>query len=266
MNRERIRNIIYNIFYNMTFEEKFTFHERNALDKAIDIMANYEITKAELINDVYNKCCILMYNIKSINLSTISEADLTKIISDYEIESASLIDEFNNCIEKAIIRYKSITHDVCEIQHKLNIQMTMYVTTAKEDKLVSKRMLVFNGIINGICSSLDKAYDTEYNLLIEIEKELQKLKNYTTITYDKKSIDLINESNKNARQQMLKIFNYKDMIKLAKEHNYREVRYHGDHLILLHNETNKMVVIPAHNLGYGLMIKIQKQIKDNKYA
>ena len=39
-----------------------------------------------------------------------------------------------------------------------------------------------------------------------------------------------------------------------------------DHIILTHEISERIVVIPTHELGYGLMIEIQKQIKTNKAA
>lgn len=61
-----------------------------------------------------------------------------------------------------------------------------------------------------------------------------------------------------------KIYDYKDMIRLAEENGFMYVRTSGDHLIYRNYNTCKMTVIPAHRLGYGLMKKIQKQILNNK--
>ncbi|NRT71132.1 type II toxin-antitoxin system HicA family toxin [Clostridium beijerinckii] len=51
------------------------------------------------------------------------------------------------------------------------------------------------------------------------------------------------------------------MIDLAEKNEYKQVRQSGDHIIMQHNKT---VPIPAHELKYGLMIQIQKQIHANK--
>lgn len=62
----------------------------------------------------------------------------------------------------------------------------------------------------------------------------------------------------------INIYDYKDMIKLAEENNYTYDRSNGDHLIYKNDNSYRIVVIPAHRLGYGLMKKIQKQILSNK--
>ena len=54
------------------------------------------------------------------------------------------------------------------------------------------------------------------------------------------------------------------MINLAEKHEYKQVRQSGDHIIMQHKKTNKIVPIPAHELKYGLMLQIQKQIETNK--
>ena len=53
------------------------------------------------------------------------------------------------------------------------------------------------------------------------------------------------------------------MSRLAEDNNYIYKRSKGDHRIYEHSDTNKIVVIPAHSLGLGLSVRIQKQIFDN---
>ena len=67
----------------------------------------------------------------------------------------------------------------------------------------------------------------------------------------------------NATYEIRKIYNYEDMAKLAEEHDYLYKRSNGDHRIYEHSVTNKIIVIPAHTLGRGLSVKIQKQIFKN---
>ena len=80
----------------------------------------------------------------------------------------------------------------------------------------------------------------------------------------KKIMKELKENKKN--NQYKKIFDYKEMVDLARENGYVEDRYNGDHLIMVHSNTNKIVVIPQHKLKYGIMVQIQKQVKANKAA
>ena len=53
------------------------------------------------------------------------------------------------------------------------------------------------------------------------------------------------------------------MGRLAISNGYEYKRSNGSHDVYEHTKTNKIIVIPAHSLGLGLSIKIQKQIFNN---
>lgn len=264
MNRNKISLLIERLLKIMTFEEKLSMYEKETLDSTFDIMAEYEIAKANLLNDAYNKCCILLYNLRNIDLMGNSALDLASIINNYIIEFNEIGKEFNKCIDDIIIKYKSIDSDVNNIQIKLFNQMSLYVKCKRDYQLLAARMVKFNRTTNNIYNTLDKSCKYEYSILKEIKSEIESLQKYTDDKYVKEYAAPIIESNKTERKNLTKIFDYKEMVRLAQENNYRQIRCNGDHLIMIHNESNKIVVIPAHELGYGLMIKIQRQIEDNK--
>ena len=56
------------------------------------------------------------------------------------------------------------------------------------------------------------------------------------------------------------------MIDLAEKNEYKQIRQTGEHIIMQHKKSNKIVPIPAHELKYGLMLQIQKQIEVNKIS
>jgi predicted RNA binding protein YcfA (HicA-like mRNA interferase family) len=60
------------------------------------------------------------------------------------------------------------------------------------------------------------------------------------------------------------IESHKEMNKLAMANGYQFKSMNGDHAKYEHEITKKCVIIPQHNLGVGLSIKLQKQIDDNK--
>ncbi|MGL4773234.1 MAG: type II toxin-antitoxin system HicA family toxin [Clostridium sp.] len=60
-----------------------------------------------------------------------------------------------------------------------------------------------------------------------------------------------------------KIFNYKDMVKIALDNGYEYKWSNGSHNIYEHSKSQKIVVIPSHSLGLGLSKKIMKQIQAN---
>lgn len=264
MNRNKISLLIELLLRSMSFEEKLSMYEKETLDSTFDIMAEYELAKANLLNDAYNKCCILLYNLRNIDLTGDSSLDLASIINNYIIEFNEIGKEFNKCIDDIIIKYKSIDSDVNNIQIKLFNQMSLYAKCKKDNQLLAARMIKFTKTTNSIYNTLDKSCKYEYYILKEIKSEIESLQKYTDEKYVKEYAAPIIESNKIERKNLIKIFDYKEMVRLAQENNYRQVRCTGDHLIMIHNESNKIVVIPAHELGYGLMIKIQHQIENNK--
>lgn len=71
--------------------------------------------------------------------------------------------------------------------------------------------------------------------------------------------DIINEKEKNGIKYE-KIFNYKELNKLATSNLFEYKYSNGSHQIFENKNTKKIVVIPAHEIGKGLSIKIQKQI------
>ena len=82
--------------------------------------------------------------------------------------------------------------------------------------------------------------------------------------YDDEEYELIEKLKQSQKKNYFKIFDYKEMINLAEQNEYKQVRQSGDHIIMQHNKSNKIVSIPAHELKYGLMLQIQKQIETNK--
>lgn len=264
MNRNKISLLIKRLLKSMTFAEKLSMYEKETLDYTFDIMGKYEMAKANLLNDAYNKCCILLYNLKNIDLMGNSSLDLASIINNYIIEFNEIGTEFNKCIDNIIIKYQSIDSDVHNIQIKLFNQMSLYAKCKKDHQLLAARMIKFNKTTNNIYNTLDKSCKYEYYIIKEIKSEIESLQKYTDEKYAKEYAEPIIESNKIERKNLIKIFDYKEMVRLAQENNYRQIRCTGDHLIMIHNESNKIVVIPAHELGYGLMIKIQHQIENNK--
>ena len=82
--------------------------------------------------------------------------------------------------------------------------------------------------------------------------------------YDDRQCKLMQKLKESQKKDYMKIFDYKEMVSLAEKNEYTKVRQTGDHIIMQHIKTNKIVPIPAHELKYGLMLQIQKQIHTNK--
>lgn len=103
--------------------------------------------------------------------------------------------------------------------------------------------------------------DVYYDLM-SIKKIIETRNN----EYDEEQERLLMQLKESQKKDYFKIFDYKEMIDLAEKNEYKQVRQSGDHIIMQHKKSNKIVPIPAHELKYGLMLQIQKQIHANKVS
>lgn len=102
----------------------------------------------------------------------------------------------------------------------------------------------------------------------DVIKELNEYVIYFTNKYENRKLDELRELENITidKFQYRKIFDYKDMCKHAKENGFKHKRTTGDHMMFEHKKTKEVLPIPAHELGYGLMREIQKEIKEKSAA
>ncbi|EOU2017378.1 type II toxin-antitoxin system HicA family toxin [Clostridium perfringens] len=102
----------------------------------------------------------------------------------------------------------------------------------------------------------------------EVKAELNEYVLDFTEKYQNKKLNEIKElENLTIKKcKYIKIFDYKKMCKLAIEKGFKAKRTTGDHLMYEHEKTKQLVPIPAHELGYGLMLEIQKELNEKSVA
>lgn len=100
---------------------------------------------------------------------------------------------------------------------------------------------------------------------LQLVDDLDKLVTAKRIELSNIELNDLSEVDKK-KLELGKIFDYKDMIRLAEENGFIYDRTSGDHMIYKNEDTYRIVVIPAHTLGYGLMCKIQRQIQERSKA
>ena len=89
-------------------------------------------------------------------------------------------------------------------------------------------------------------------------EKLEELKREYCNVIDKEESEEIEEA-----KEYIKMFDPKELMALAERNGYTLNRVTGDHYIYEHKTTHKIIVIPMHTIGKGLMLKIQKQIEAN---
>lgn len=188
--------------------------------------------------------------------------NILELIKDYKHNNDKLYDKLVKIHEDNITKLKKHQLEKLKIFTK---KIIPYIYTQKDSILFRKRgVLILNKIsafVNNINNDVIGSYE---DIINSLDLEVKTItKNYVDKRTKKDDIIENEDIIKNKKEEFLKIFDYKEMVKLAQNNGYIESRVTGDHLIYTHKDSKKIVVIPAHELRYGLMISIQKQIKEN---
>ncbi|MGL4731561.1 MAG: type II toxin-antitoxin system HicA family toxin [Clostridium sp.] len=138
-----------------------------------------------------------------------------------------------------------------------------------EEKLFLKRRQL---LLMRLAKQLDAYQKMFLHEILDSETELKtELMNYVfdfNSKYQNKKLDELRELETLTidKFKYRKIFDYKDMCKHAKSNGFEHKRTTGDHMMFEHKKTKELIPIPAHELGYGLMREIQKEIKEKSAA
>lgn len=265
MNREKIRQMFLKNIEIKSWKVRFNELDSIYTDKILDYICDFERFKEHLLYDYYLK----LYQLKD---------DIEKEKSFNEM----LPEELSNSLSKFKSRFDSIMEEFLDNKHILvdKLEELFFKTYGAIDEIKQyfhkvvnlKDTIYFQKRFNAFIAKI-KAMLQSFNITTYFDTEL--LESIVAIFNDKvSSVDiqhyahvLLTSETSNSHRHISyhKIFNPKDMIKLAAEHEYEVARQSGDHIIMIHKTTKKIVPIPYHDLGYGLMIQIQKQIHQNKF-
>lgn len=260
MNRKKINNILVEL-YKTQWKTVFNELDKQYTDKVISIASDYEILRqtefAPLLIDGYE----LNYKLKNeneimdtqdffksidINNGYIKRYNfLTKKMEKELLQRCEKIKDYYEEIQDIVIPFVKKLSDADEIfarlGHLKGKWFNMLITF--DCNKIGESPTVFNENVN----ILDKKRS---KIIEDLEIKMQKMENQT-------------EDKPNKGQEYKKIFDHKEMNRLAETSGYIFNRTTGSHKVYIHSKTNKLVVIPQHKLEYGLMCGIQKQIKQN---
>lgn len=232
--------------------------------KAIDLIDNsFKEIDTDIVNQ-YQILDVLNQFIKDKNNNKILET-ISTFVSNYN----KIYDKLVSINEANIIKIKQYQKKKIR---KFIEEIVPYIFNKRESILFKKRgslilnkISVFvNGINDDIIGSYKSILESLHLKMDNITKEYinnQREEEIKERIKQKSNLNIKKEELK--KEDFIKIFSYKEMTKLAQNNGYIQSRERGDHLIFKHKDSQKIVVIPAHELQYGLMISIQKQIKEN---
>lgn len=249
---------------------KFNQLEKENTDKTLDILAKYDKYKYDLLDDVYIKAHTLKYSIGNLidklNVHAIVgeplKEEVEKLVKDY----IQMKDDYENIKDKMKEYMYVCGSEAAQLKSTMIQIISKFIRTQKDALMFDRRMDVFTKKLINMYLEFDMGSMGEIEILQEVYWDLMTIKDIIDTRnkeYDER-VELLEKLKQRQKKDYLKIFYYKEMIDLAQEHDYKQVRQSGDHIIMQHNKTNKIVPIPAHELKYGLMLQIQKQIHANK--
>ncbi len=252
---------------------KFNQLEKENTDKVLDIIAKFDEYKNDILDDVYTKAYGLKHSIGNL-LDKLNAYAIVGEKLEEEIERLiKLYIEVKEDYEKAedeIRKYMyTCANEAAEVKCSMIDITSRYLTSKKDAFMFRRRMDVFTAKLINMSFIFDMDSMGEIEVLQENYWDLTAIKKIIDARnkeYDDEQYELIKKLKESQKKDYSKIFDYKDMIDLAEKHEYKQVRQSGDHIIMQHKKTNKIVPIPAHELKYGLMLQIQKQIQINKVS
>lgn len=169
-----------------------------------------------------------------------------------------LCDMYEDCLVRilAIVDFKIFPKNLIKhIRTQANINLLerrrLFLIKKYSNILRNLAIELFNNLTKDIKEFLEEnnPLNQDNTDIIEQSQEIQELPGNTEFN--------------NSKNKLHKIFDYKLLERVAETNGYEYKWTNGSHKIFEHFKSNKIIVIPAHKIGLGLSIKIQKQIYNN---
>jgi len=242
--------------------------EKEKQYEILSFIYNLEKFREEKLNDVVVEIYTLSQEADDVEIFNLNTLELMEKV-DY------LHHNFNNMILKYNDRIKDIDIETDFIIDKVNEVITIMGKQAVNfvngnitkytyninATLVKNRLFLFRKrAINMMNEFLNKDRTLE-NEIDYARDTISSIKRIALKRVKNECASLENSIKEDKKKS--KIFNYKEMNRLAKLKGYVTDHCTGDHLILVHMESRKAIVVPQKKLGKGLSFAIQKQMKTN---
>lgn len=237
------------------YDEKIYNKATEYFESFGDIVAPLEQKFGELLSELMQ-----IYD----DLNVDDEEKMDKTISTYregKLIMKQIESEYENHRHQLAVDFKMDVGNLCK-------EIMMFINFKKDVPLVKKRILMYlkhsSDKLESLLSELFYGAVWFYKEFITHIKEMvlsNSLLDSEMNIYSETIEELSNETKDGLDEFTIrKIFDYKEMESLAKDNGYEYKWSNGSHRIYENTQTSKIVVIPAHDLGLGLSVKIQKQI------
>ncbi|MBO3392527.1 hypothetical protein CYK72_15930 [Clostridium perfringens] len=247
---------------------EFNNVEKKAYDMTYELGARMEQIYNEVYGELYDICVDTLIATKYNN----KEFDSLDDKFNYLMEKYSKVAEIsksNSRFNKLLIKVEKALESNIDAVEDLIANNVVYKCMNINENMFMKRRKVLKF---RLAKQLE-AYQSLFLHALEVsESEVKtELNEYVfdfIEKYKNKKLDEIRELENLTIEKCkyIKIFDYKKMCKLAIEKGFKPKRTTGDHLMYEHIKTKQLVPIPAHELGYGLMLEIQKELNEKSVA
>lgn len=263
---------------NIRFVKNNNFNNKNTntQSKKMHWISAFNIAVDELRGEVYDKCSKVystnesMFSeiyekvTESYNFNTINSIDdlrspefselMIEIMKKHQNDIANSVNEAYEFSQKAPFMILDRCLEMSNPGRK-DVLMLQRRTSLTHKAIISQIEYFLRETVQNFSENMEDYIDSlidSFEFMENLEEQTEELDN---------AIDLSEDVCK--KHKIQKIYDYEDMSRLAIANGYEYKRSSGSHDVYEHKKTNKIIVIPAHSLGLGLSIKIQKQIFNN---
>lgn len=267
MNRNKIDKLIAEIIDNIGWEKAFNQLEDRLLTKSLDkLVEHVELKEKEL-----DKPSVDIFILQE-KLDTAFDLDLFELVKSLNIwqdEYSKLYKIFNEALAKIKANAKETCKAIEEFKLEFDNELRLYTSTSDNinANTLYARVIISEKRMEAIFKALNVnriEIQQEYNLLCDDLLTISRLVERKYKRHNVKMDVLRKQIKKQEREKYKKIFNYKDLVRLAIKQGFEYDRTSGDHLIYYNKQSKNIAVIPAHTeMKYGTMMSVQKMIFAN---
>lgn len=236
----------------------------------------YNIAEATKKAELYEVCSRL-HDAYDAMFSEIYESLVDSYnICTIELSSEPEFEDFKEIVENVIEKHRE-NIDACEEETRefkkrapeeiyLHFKSMSAPRTKQDRVMLTKRhnmtkKFILSYIKYFLEETIEPYKDNIQAYFNSLDETLEFLQEYNKNNQKEEADDIT--CNEVEQFEIRKIFDYKEMVALAKSKGYYRKSSTGSHTIYEHHSSNKTIVIPSHDLGLGLSIKIQKDIVRN---
>ena len=194
---------------------------------------------------MYTKAYNLKYSIGNLidklNIHAIVGEELKNEVERLVQTYIQMKDDYENVLDEIDKYIYVCASEAAELKCTMIKITSLYVRTSKDALMFDRRMDVFTKKLINMSLIFDMGSMGETGILQEVYGDLMTIRDIINIRnkeYDER-YELLEKLKQNQKKDYIKIFDYKEMINLAEQNQYKQVRKSGKHIMMQHMKTNK---------------------------